>query len=288
MGEANRREAAVDVHRQSVRGLVVSPSIEISGGAIHIKSADLDPQEVRSNLLFWDKLDFPDQNMIHFGLSKDSEFLLKSGILQRTHVTLTGTWDGAAALRSAHLAAFAFLDKSEPGLWSLATGAHSMSFHDGDLDVGRGALVRLYNAIPIPDKSVPLADILEFRSKRKDEMTAFRIHLEAVYQRVINAGDGPLAWNTEIDALQRSISDHIKVSYESKLRLCLADISAELNLVTIGMTMLSARAVGLPLVPSIATGLAAGISLNIGSALKRRKAVATPFRYVTSYHQKLF
>ncbi len=288
MGEAKRRKAAVDDHRQSVRSLVVSPSIEINERAIHIKSTDLDPQEVRSNLLFWDKLDFPDQNMIHFGLSEDSEFLLKSGVLQRTHVTLTGSWDGATALRNAHLAAFSFLEKNEPGLWSLATGAHSMSFNDGDLDVGRGALVRLYNAIPVPDKSVPLADILEFRSKRKDEMTAFRVHLESVYQRIISAGDGPLAWHTEIDALQCSISDHIKVSHESKLRLRLADISAELNLVTIGKAVLSACVAGLPLVPSIATGLAAGISLNVGSALKRRKAVATPFRYVTSYHQQLF
>jgi hypothetical protein len=287
MGEAKRRKAADPSHGRSTRGLVISPPLVISGTSVRIKSSDLDSQEIRSNLLFWDKLDFPKQNLIGFGLSPDSEFLLSAGVLQRTQVTVP-SGDGAAILRNAHLAAFSLLDQKEPGTWSVAMGERSISFHNEDLEAGRGALVRLYNAIPVPDKDVPIAEVLEFREKRRTELLALRTYLEGVYQRVITAGDGPLAWNTELDALQRAIEDHIKASKESKLRLRLADISAGLNLSPIGAAGFTAFAAGLPLVPSLITGFMAGISLEVGAALKRRKAATTPFKYVTSYHHELF
>jgi len=66
-----------------------------------------------------------------------------------------------------HLAAFyRKLDQSEPGVWSLGTGKNSISFPEREMEEGRGVLVRLYEAIPVPDKDVPLQDILEFRTKR--------------------------------------------------------------------------------------------------------------------------
>jgi hypothetical protein len=100
------------------RGLVISCPIEVASGSVLVKRADLDPQELRSNLLFWDKLDFPDQFYIGFGLGPDSEFLLKENILQRTKVDLPGGEMGEI-LRAAHIGGSAY---STPN--NLAYGAY--------------------------------------------------------------------------------------------------------------------------------------------------------------------
>lgn len=288
MGEARRRKAIDPRYGKPWRGLVVSPPIESSGNQLLMKSGVLDPQELRSNLLFWDRLDFPEQNTLQIGLDRDAQFLAEAGVLQRSKALFSGSGDMAEIYRNLHVGTFRQLDQENPGRWSLATGVRSISFGDDALEQGRGALVRLYGAIPVPDKDVPLADILEFRVRRSDELLALRTHLEAVYQRVISAGDGELAWNTEVDALQRAIQDHIKTSKETGFRLRLADLSASLNLLPIAASVITAYFAGLPMVPSLVVGAAAGLSLDVGAALERHQASPTPFRYVTSYHEEVF
>ncbi|RWK19808.1 MAG: hypothetical protein EOR43_23070 [Mesorhizobium sp.] len=270
-----------------MRGLVVSPPIQIDGESVFVRSGDLDPQEVRSNLLFWDKLDFPTQSLIGFGLGADSQFLENAGVLQRTNVHVPSGSAGNI-LRAAHVGAFRLLDQKEPGQWSIATGERSISFSSNDIDEGRGVLVKLYNAIPVPNEDASLVDILEFRERRRSELLALRHHLEDVYQRVISAGDGPLAWNTEVEQLQIAIADHVKAGREAPFKFRLADIGASLNLVPIGVGALSAYSMGLPLIPGIVAGAAAGLSLEVGGALKGRSAVSTPFKYISSYHREIF
>ena len=273
------------------RGLVVSCPVAVSGPSVLVKSSALDPQETRLNLLFWDALDFPANNIFHIGLGPDEQFLASTGVLSRTEARLTGNWDGAMAMRAAHTGAFRFLDKRQPGAWSLAVGENSISFDDDQLDEGRGALVNLYRAIPVPDKDVPLEDILKFRQRRRSELLALRHHLEAVYQKVISAGDGALAWNTEVERLQEAIKDHIKASKESGLRFRNVSLSANLNLVGLArsaVTFTAAQSAGLPAVESLLAGAVASISVNVGSSLKGASATGTPFRYVSAYHEEIF
>ncbi|MER9883112.1 DUF6236 family protein [Mesorhizobium sp. M0118] len=249
--------------------------------------ADLDPQELRSNLLFWDKLVFPTQNYLNFSLGADARFLESAGVLQRTKID-TQSDLLSDALREAHIAAFRQLDEREPGQWSVSVGERSISFGEDELQEGRGALVRLYNAVPVPTESVPIEKILEFRTKRRPELLSLRDHLEGVYQKVISAGDGALAWHTEVERLQSSINDHIKASREAPFKFRLSDLSASLNLAPIGAAVAVAYSMGMPLLPAIIQGAAAGIAIETGAALKGRRVITTPFRYVSSYHKDVF
>lgn len=230
--------------------------------------------------------------MIEFDLDPDSKFLADSGILQRTSVRVEGAGSVSfeAAFVEAHVGAFRLLDSREPGVWSLATGERSISFLNADLEPARGALVKLHQAIPIPDKQVPLHDILEFRTKRRPELLALRHHLEDVYQRVISAGDGPLALNTEIGRLDGAIADHIKASREVGFPLRLqTSLGASFNLVTFGSALVVGLQADLPLTTaSILAAGAASISVSMGVSLKGREATPTPFRYVSSYNRELF
>jgi Family of unknown function (DUF6236) len=179
-------------------------------------------------------------------------------------------------------------DEREPGKWSLATGEGSISFPESDLEVGRGALVRLHRAIPVPDKDVPLRDILMFREKRRSELLALRHHLESIYQRVLAAADGELAINTEIEALQAAIADHIRASKETGFKFRAVSLNASLNLVkgaTVGVGVL---ALGLPAVAALMMAAGAAINIGPGTALTWGKPTGTPFQYISAYHEEVF
>lgn len=272
----------------STRGLVVSPPLEISGSIYKLRSSDLDPQELRSNLLFWDVLDFPTNNIVHLELSSDAQFLEEAGILQRSKINVSQPGDLAQLTLAAHIEAFQTLDKAEPGKWSLATGERSISFPNDLLLQKRGALVSLHNAVPVPDKDVPLPDLLEFKRKRRDELLATRHHLEEIYQKIVSAGDGPLALQSQIEQLQLALKDQLNISREAPFSFRLSNMNASLNLLPVAVAAVTAHIFGLPMLPTIISSLPASLSLNMGVALKNRKPSSTPYKYVTSYHKELF
>lgn len=273
------------------RGLVISCPIKIRDGSLEIVTAALDPQELRFSLLFWEKLDFPANNAMHIGLDRDAQFLADEGILNRTQFTPEFT-NGAVDLQSlfsqAHTHAFRTLDQKEPGVWSLATGENSISFPPDELETGRGTLVQLHRAIPVPDKDVPLADILEFRSNRRSELLALRYHLDSIYQRILNAGDGELALNSEVNNLQKAILDHTKAAKETGLSFRKMTFSANLNPLPAAIAAYSAMNAHSPLVLPLLAAAASSINIGLGPALKGGKLSDTPFRYVSSYHEQVF
>ncbi len=270
------------------RGLVISCPITISGTSFHLKTTALNPQELRFALLFWDKLDFPTNNLINIGLDQDAQFLASAGILKRTKAQVLGSGDMAQAFAQAHVHAYRTLDEQEPGVWSLGRGENAVSFPDADVEDGRGVLISLYQAIPVPDKDVPFQDILEFRSKRRAELLALRHHLEAIYQGIVAAGDGALALNTKIGALEQAIADHIKASKESKMLFRNMSFDASLNVPAGVVAGLAAYSVSLNTVGALLAGLATAISFGRGVSLKGRNVAPTPFQYVSSYHDNVF
>ena len=270
------------------RGLVVSAPIEISSGRLLVKSSDLDPQELRFSLLFWDLLDCPDNNVVSLHPGQDAEFLASAGILQRTRVQIGISGAMEELFRTAHIGAFRMLDAAEPGVWSVATGDRSISFLDSELKTGRGALVQLHRAIPVPDKDVHLQDVLSFREKRRDELLALRHHLERIYSRVTNSGDQQLSVRSECEALDQAVSNYVKSTKGLGLSMRLASLEASLNLAGPTVSSLVAYHKGLSVTDAALVGLGAAITIKAGAGLLRSKSVETPFRYVSSYHNELF
>jgi hypothetical protein len=270
------------------RGLVISSPLEHSSGRLLIKSNHLDPQELRFSLLFWDRLDHPDNNLISLRSSPDAEFLIKAGVLTRTRIQVRGAGSLEDGFRFAHITAFRELDKREPGVWSLATGERSISFLDSELEQGRGALVRLHRAIPVPDQDVHLQDILDFKQKRQAELLKLRHHLELIYGRVSDAVDGKLALQSEVEALNIAISEYIKSTRGFKISWRLASVEASINASGAAMAGWAAFQMGLPATDAALVGAAASISIKSGFGLSRGMKTEKPYRYVSSYHRELF
>lgn len=269
----------------SERGLIVCCDVAVGDKRLTVRSGALDLQQIRFALLFWDKFDFPVGTILRIGGCDTTDYLASCGLLKRTTISIAGGEISDIARRT-YVEAYRQLNEAEPGTWSVSTGPGSLVFLDGDLEPERGVLFQLHKAIPVPNTDVPLADILEFRAKRKSELLALRYHLECLYQKVLREPDSTQALNTEVDGLGLAIQDYLSASRGLGWLFRLVNVESSLNLrdAILG----SAAAYGFT--NSIGAAALAGAALTIkpGPALKKVPLSETPFRYVSSYHSDLF
>ena len=163
-------------------GLVLPPTYVIEkdlNRAVYWTGGPLSEHELRASILFWDELNYPVVEHTNLQISTDFEFLIQSGVMKRLKVD-TKPGRLATMLQRGYLTAFRTLDNLEPGKWSVGFGSNALPLPASALAKGRGILLSLQEAIPIPDKSVPLQDILEFRQKYRDELLAFRYYLYSI------------------------------------------------------------------------------------------------------------
>lgn len=69
--------------------------------------------------------------------------------------------------------------------------------------------------LPIPTADVPLADILEYKLRRKDEYDAFKAFMGELHLEIVNSNDIPRSKNMVISRLENSIADLQRLSSES-------------------------------------------------------------------------
>lgn len=274
------------------RGLVISPPVKLESGHFYLRSSDLDPLQLRANLLLWDRLAFPDNNFISLGEGPDSKFLMAEGILFRPQARISGGGDAATAFLKAHLASFSFLDRKEPGRWSLARGEDSISFAEEQMETQRGLLLQFYDAIPIPDREVPIEAVLEFRTRRRAELLSLRHHIDEIYLEVLGAPDKDLAEISALAAFDRSLSDHIKASQEAPFRMRLSGLDIKFDWKAVGVGVASHTALvaaGLPLASALlaAVGMTAASTLSVTAGIKGRERSNSPFEYVARFNKEL-
>jgi hypothetical protein len=277
------------------RGLIVAPPVrEVPDGAVQIGGV-LDPQEIRFALLLWDHLRYPQSNLVHVGPGPDEQYLASAGVLDYAKINFHGLANERAILATQKLG-FLAQDSKEPGRWSLGKGDGSLSFSDDELKVGQGILLTLHKVIPIPNEDVPLAELLEFKSKRRDELLALRHHLERLYQQIIDSPDVHQSLATELSALDAALKDQLKASCEEKFKWRLSDLNAKVGYKVdwktwaAGAGAYATASTGLPLAGAVLAGLAgaAAVTFNVSGSIARKKPTATPFEYVSRFHTELF
>jgi hypothetical protein len=319
MGEAKRR-AASDPNfgkpKPPRRGLIVSAPFEIKGSSLTVRSFNLDPQELRFSLLLFDQIvwprmpippmpppppgGYPEQAaMISTSHSRDEEFLEWAGFLTRPNYTFIG--DLAQGVAKMQIQAFADHDAREPGQWSLAQGENSFFLHDKLLEPDAGALLELQRAIPIPDKDVPLNEVLEFKRRRNDELQRLRAALDGFLETINQAEDKEAELQKHIATIDAACADALRVSHEWQfpVRLTNFKTSFDLRPFVTAAGGVAAYGVGiergLPASAAILAGIGGAVlatapALKLAGdfgwrGLKRRLG---PYRYVYQFHNELF
>jgi Family of unknown function (DUF6236) len=297
MGEAKRRKASDPDYGKaepSARGLIISPPLIVeSGGSIHIKSSELDPQELRFALLFWDQLAWPDNNVIGIGGGSDADFLLASGVLTRPRYAVYGTTNAGSAVLNSYVQAYRALNQSNPGRWSVSQGENSLLIEGGLLIPGRGALVELHRAIPVPNADVPLEDILDFKMKRQDELLALRDEIDSLYSALAQAGDKEFELARLAAKIDRACADVLRLGKERQFGMRYSDLKAsfDFDVGKIAGWAIAGETAGqqlaLPIVGAALGGVAATLKLGWDSTASRAKFGSHPYRYVYRIHDDL-
>lgn len=266
------------------KGIVISPKFEPLPNGLQI-SGDVDTADLRKYLLYWDEIVLAENNLIGIG-SNDFDFLQSAGVGRKERVIFQGSFQiDSRIMISSQQAAWLENERKEPGVWSIAQSSSTPFFVDGAI---KSVIeFELYDALPIPSHDVPLNDILEFKQKRRDELIAFRVHLDGIYQSVLTAGNIPSAKSAEIEKLKLALNDINRTLSEGLIKKSLSSLRSTFESDFSGVigTGLAVGAIpGFIPLPPIFAGLAAGgmylgvktlMAPNVDTAMK-------PFNYIKS------
>lgn len=228
MGQAKIRKATDPNYGKpsTVRGLIISPPMRINGSRLSL-TGSFDQQDLRTSLLYWDRLLVPTQNAIGFEDDPDIKFLKSSGVLGEKHFSING--DVAREIAKLPAQTLKECEKSEPNTWSLGTGPNSILIEEGFSESMEGTLLTLKNALPTPGSNVPLAEILNFRQKRRDQLLALRSHLDELTSQIINSADAESELKIKLKQLDHTCADLAKVCKEWRVPIHLTNLKSSFN-----------------------------------------------------------
>ncbi|ASQ03685.1 hypothetical protein GHK38_03415 [Sinorhizobium meliloti] len=300
MGEAARRKAKDALYGREPkggRGIIISPPIEIDGDSIEIVTTSIDEQELRFSVLFFDRLMWPSNNVLLISGGSSTVFLEQCGILTRPRYPITGEREVTSAFIDFHLRAFEDVQAKEPGLWSLSKAYSNVLKHSPSFVSSGGSYAELLGAIPVPDKDVPLNDILEFKEKRRDELLGLRIEIQDFASTVQKAGDDAGAFVSALEKIEKGCLDVLAVTQETGFPFRLSNVTPRFDvdiLKIVGGFITSAGVLAATSMPSLSLALLGhairkNVSLKVGGDISRKvKGQTSPFQYVASFHKEVF
>lgn len=298
MGEAKNRKNTDKNYghisnKKEERGLVISSPMAISGSRMTLGGSDIDPTELRFALLFWDKLAWPQSQAIRMGESADISYLSKCGILSRPSFHVSG--DVSQGIAKGYINTFVDLEKKEPGKWSMSQGERGMLLEQDVLESESGIALELFRAIPIPSQDVALADILEFKLRRRDELRAFQHHVDQLTLKIKNADTPQETLTKTLKEIDLACSDLLKVSKEYQLPFHLSDFKTAFNIDPMKILNSSKKAWDWAepygLAAATASAFVAGafstVSFKPDFGFRPLKLPKSPYRYAYSIGQEL-
>lgn len=213
-----------------MRGIVAG--IEYGGSVNNLQIyGGLDPEKLRQYILYWDKIDYPDNNLIGHELTPDEEFLLKCGVLERTMCRFIGTVHlGADTLLHTQLAAFKERCKNKKEIWSIAQPTRKIILPEKESVLKDNFQVELYNCLPVPDIDTPFETILDFKRRRDSELQKFRELLDVMYEDVMSHPDSEFAKRKSVENIENALIDIYRTLEESKIKHSFRNMKAQLNI----------------------------------------------------------
>lgn len=201
------------------RGIVITPNYDVSDipNALEMKGST-DAIELRKYLLFWDKIDYPDNNLISYAPSEDIKFLIEQGIAQSTRVQFQSASSSPLLFLTAQMATYEENNKAKDEEWSIAQPTANLIIPEQYAKQQGCIEFELYNAFQIPDAEVPIADVLDFKLKREAELLALRDSMDTIVNHIINTHDIPKSKTKALNKLHRDLNDFNRVMSETKFK----------------------------------------------------------------------
>ena len=203
------------------RGIVITPNYTIhnSGRGVTLNGG-VDPVNLRKYLLFWDKIDYPVNNMIRVGGGPDIDFLVQEGAAKSTEIRFQkmDAHENGILFLASQMVAFDENNKLENEEWSIAQPTN-MLLIPNDHAKTQGCLeFELYEAVQIPTADVPLQEVFEFKVRRLPELLALRDSMDSIVDQIMGSQDIPKRKNKALNKLHRDLNDFNRVMAETKFQ----------------------------------------------------------------------
>lgn len=245
----------------SSRGIVITPRFTVSGTSLQFSGViGIAADDLRFYLLYWDKIDYPKNNIIHVTSSLDEQFLVEAEVMSRTNIAINVSGRLETLYVSAQLEALRQLNTREPGQWSLAQTSNAFYLPPSESTETRSIEFELFSVLPVPTKNIALDDILRFKEKRHDELLRLRIAMDELYLNVDSSNDIPRAKNAAILKLEETLKDLNRVANESWTTRLVPNMKVEFSLSDIVSHVATGELVGQKF------GVALGVGAAIGAA----------------------
>lgn len=243
---------------------------------------------------------WPANNVIHIGGDEDVKFLEQSKILSRPNVVLSGAFSGPEPFILSQVQTFNDLSADPKSIWDICQNSATLiAAAGGDVVESGGIGMELIKAIPVPDKDVPLNEIMQFKARRSDELCALREELDNLASSVSRAADIEAELRSQLAKVDKACSDVLKISAEWQFPVRLSSTKLALDLkpfevlagavaAVSGLTYLSGVQAALAAVGGATWGAKSAIKITGDIGWKGLKPRKTPFAYVSKFHRELF
>lgn len=256
------------------RGIITSPftlNFLGEGNGFHLGKI-LNSNDVNYILMYWDRMVVPHNNFIGTKFHLEDE-LLELGFLERPRFESSGTNPSKDMLRFCNEVQNIKVRKAKESSkidWVLHEIGNS---HEKQVDDNTPFNLRfdLYNALPVPPSTVHAEEILNFKMRRKDELTSLHQLLDEIYKEVITSRDFDFSKTQAFARLDAALSDINRINkekWEIPVRFNLsANFETDLNTVYQSVLAASATYVTAGSTAAIATA-SLGLLGYFGSSIK--------------------
>ena len=193
----------------------------------------LSPEELRYYLLYWDKVVIPGSNLVYIGIPEE-EVLIQTGVISRPRVQFSGSYSGAEVARTFAVAqatvARKLIAEEKATEWVMHQFGPYLTLPTEFAKELRTLKFDLVNLLPVPTADVPIPDILEFKERRRDELSNLHKCLDDGYLEALRCPDPSLGDKLALANLKAAIAAIDAVADERWRHTRKYDFSAELNL----------------------------------------------------------
>lgn len=215
------------------KGIIAAPARVSGNGSSFRSEGGLTSRELRYFLLYWDKVVIPTTNIIHFAVPEE-EVLVGTGIISRPRVQFSGSFNGETMAQAQVLAQTAvaknLIENDRTTDWVLHQIGEAIIIPNKETVQKQTIRVDLINSLPVPDASIAIQDILEFKDRRRDELNHLHKSLDDFYFEILSSPDPSLKTKAIVAELSKSIANINTVSSERWKSTSKFDISAEINI----------------------------------------------------------
>ncbi len=270
--------------------------INANTNSVHIAQTNLNYRKLLINALYWDKIITTNNNLINISNEETPGVpeLKMEGLFTEVMLPINGSGALATLLYDANMK-FMMDSLARKDINFIASEADKVLIkNSNEVAPDSGELFTLINAIPEPDESVNIHDILEFRLKRNGELKNLMNKINELNTRVLNSQNRDLELKVAINEIDKACADVIRLYSESRIKFNLSEVKFNFNIPEIvtnaGAAYFGAKSIGLPETGAILASATYGFStfVNFSSAMSlRRIDKSNPFNYVGQMSVKL-